>query len=94
MKILYTGHLENRLKMRGIEHDLPRRILEESEEKYFDSETGHFVVVNKARLYGKIREVMVAYILEEDTARIVTIHPLKENQKENRMKTRRWRKVS
>ena len=41
MKVVYTGHLENRLMMRGIEHDLPRRIFEESREKYFDSETGH-----------------------------------------------------
>jgi hypothetical protein len=50
--------------------------------------------VNKVRLYGKMREVMVAYILEGDTAKIVTIHPLKEKQKENRIKMGRWRKVS
>ena len=94
MKVVYTGHLENRLMMRGIEHDLPRRILEESREKYFDWETGHFIAVNKVRLYAKMREVMVAYVLEGDTAKIVTIHPLKEKQKENRIKMGRWRKVS
>lgn len=93
MKVVYTGHLENRLIVRDIEHDLPRRILEESQEKYFDSETEHFVAVKKVRLYGKMKEVMVAYILAADIARIVTIHPLKKNQKDNRIKTGRWRKV-
>jgi hypothetical protein len=94
VKVVYSGHLENRLMMRGIEHDLPREIFEGSQEKYFDWETRHFIAVNKVRLYGKIREVMVAYILEGDTAKIVTIHSLKEKQKENRIKTGRWRKVS
>jgi hypothetical protein len=89
MKVVYSGHLENRLKMRGIEHGLPREVFEESREKYLDEETGHFIAVNNVRLYGKIREVMVAYILEGDTAKIVTIHPLKEKQKENRVKTGR-----
>ena len=47
----------------------------------------------KAELYNKTREVMVAYLIEEDYAKLLTIHPLKEGQKENRVKTGRWRKI-
>jgi len=44
-------------------------------------------------LYNKNREVMVAYVMEEDCTRLLTIHPLKEGQKENRVNTGRWRKI-
>jgi hypothetical protein len=36
---------------------------------------------------------MIAYTVEEDIARLLTIHPLKEGQKENRVKSGRWRKI-
>jgi hypothetical protein len=44
-------------------------------------------------IYGKLREVMVAYEIKEQTVRLLTIHPLKEGQKENRLKTGRWRRL-
>jgi len=44
-------------------------------------------------LYGKAREVMVAYIQEQDAIVLLTIHPLKEGQKENRIKAGRWRRL-
>ena len=44
-------------------------------------------------LYNKLREVMVAYIVDQDIAKLLTIHPLKEEQKENRIKSGRWRKI-
>jgi hypothetical protein len=36
---------------------------------------------------------MVANLIEEDCAKLITIHPLKEGQKEDRVKTGRWRKL-
>ncbi len=44
-------------------------------------------------IYGKMREVMVAYDIIEETVTLLTIHPLKEGQKENRVKSGRWRKL-
>jgi len=44
-------------------------------------------------IYGKLREVMVAYDIEEQTVRLLTIHPLKEGQKENRLNSGRWRRL-
>jgi hypothetical protein len=38
-------------------------------------------------IYGKLREVMVAYDIKEQTVKLLTIHPLKEGQKENRLKS-------
>jgi len=44
-------------------------------------------------LYGKKREVMLAYAIEEDCAKLLTIHPLKEKQKEARISSSRWREI-
>lgn len=79
--------------MRKIEYDLPQKIFEQSEERYFDKETGHLVATMKVEIYSKIREVMIAYVIEENYTKLLTIHPLKEGQKENRAKTGRWRKI-
>jgi hypothetical protein len=63
------------------------------DQRYFDEETGHVIATMKVEIYSKTREVMVAYLIEEDCAKLITIHPLKEGQKENRVKTGRWRKL-
>ena len=89
----YSKHIKNRLKLRRIEYDLPKRIFEQSKERYFDKETGHLIATMRAELYNKRREVMVAYVIEQDRAKLLTIHPLKEGQKENRISSGRWRRI-
>jgi len=82
-----------RLALRRIDHDLPRQIFEAAVERYADAETGHTIAVGKARLYEKERDVMVAYTLEGEDVKLLTIHPLQEGQKENRIKAGRCRKL-
>lgn len=79
--------------MRKIEYNLPQRIYENAGERFMDTETGHTIAVMKAVLYGKERNIMVAYKLENEDVKLLTIHPLKEGQKENRIQSGRWRKV-
>ena len=94
MKVEYSSHIEARLKLRRIDHDLPKEIFEEAAERYLDTETGHFVAVMPKPLYDRDREVMVAYSIEEDSATLLTIHPLKDGQKESRIRSGRWRNLS
>ena len=82
-----------RLSLRRIDYDLPKIIFDQSNERYIDQETKHFIATMEIELYNKLREVMVAYIVDQDTAKLLTIHPLKEGQKENRIKSGRWRKI-
>lgn len=93
MKTEYSKHLLHRLVLRKIDHDLPRKIFEQCVEHYDDRETGHGIATMEAELYGKSREIMVAYVIEGDCAKLLTIHPLKEGQKENRIVSGRWRKI-
>jgi hypothetical protein len=57
MKVEYSNHIEARLRLRGIAHDLPREISEEATERYLDTETGRLVAVMSKQLYDRNREV-------------------------------------
>lgn len=81
------------MKLRRIDYNLPKEVFNKSGERYFDQETNHLIAIMKVELYNKLREIMVAYIIEKDIVKLLTIHPLKEGQKENRVKSGRWRKI-
>jgi len=92
-KVIYTSHLEFRLKKRGIPHDIPKRIYRDSNEKYDDNIAGHKIAVSRLDYSGRDREVMIAYDEFEDRIEIVTVHPLKWMQKQQRIKNRRWIRI-
>ena len=91
MRIKYSRHLEQRLILRRLDHELPATIFEQSRERFIDQETRHLIATAEVQLYNRTREVMVAYVIEEEVVKLLTIHPLKEGQKENRLKSGRWR---
>jgi len=91
--IIYSKHIKTRLTLRKIDYDLPKKIFDEAQERFVDNQTGYAIAVLKVNLYDKERDVMVAYIHDGEEIKLLTIHPLKEGQKENRIKTGRWRKL-
>jgi len=93
MQIKYSNHIKARLSMRKIEYDLPRKNFKKAEERFVDTETGHMIAVMKAVIYDRERDIMVAYRHEDTDVKLLTIHPLKEGQKENRIQSGRWRKI-
>jgi hypothetical protein len=93
MKLKYSKHIEARLRLRGIPHELPREIFEEASERYLDAETGHLIAVMPVELYGRVREAMVAYAIDKDCSILLSIHPLKDGQKDGRIRSGRWRKL-
>ena len=93
MQIKYSKHIETRIAMRKIEYDLPKDIYDNAKERFIDTETGHTIAVMKAEIYDRERDVMVAYRHEDADVKLLTIHPLKEGQKENRIQSGRWRKI-
>lgn len=93
MKIIYTSHLEFRLKIREIPHDMPRKIFEESSEHYYDRQTGHYIALLKVRFKDKIREMALTYDKMEKAAELVTLHPIKFYQKHSRINSGRWERI-
>ncbi len=93
MEIKYSKHIKTRIELRKIDYNLPKMIFENAEERFIDTETGHTIAVSNVMMYSKDRDVMVAYNFEGENVKLLTIHPLKEGQKENRIKSGRWRRI-
>jgi hypothetical protein len=49
---------------------LPKRIFEQSNQRYFDKETGYSIAIMEVELYNRLREVMVAYVVEAEEAHL------------------------
>jgi hypothetical protein len=93
MQVKYSKHLKTRLELRKVDYDLPQQVFEKAEERFLDTVTGHTIAVAKAVMYDKKRDVMVAYNFAGGNVKLLTIHPLKEGQKDKRIKSGRWRKL-
>ncbi len=89
-RIVYADHLHLRLTLREIPEQLPRRIYLRAKERFFDTNTHHRVAVARARYAGKMREMAVSFDDDGETFTLITIHPLKEQQKANRIDVHRW----
>ena len=72
---------------------MPKIIFNEYDEKYFDNETGNFVLIKKVEFLKRTRDMMIVYGEKEDEVEIIDIHPLKKFQKENRIKSGRWKRL-
>ena len=87
---MYADHLRLRLLLRDIPEQLPRRIYLRAKEQFFDTTTHHRVAVVRARYAGKTREMALSFDDDGETVTFITIHPLKEQQKTNRINAQRW----
>jgi hypothetical protein len=91
--VKYSAYLKRRLILRRIPEELPKIIFNEYDEQYFDYETGNCVFIKKVEFLKRTRDMMIVYGEEEGKVEIITIHPLKKFQKENRIKSGRWKKI-
>ncbi|MBI2440440.1 MAG: hypothetical protein HYV35_03615 [Lentisphaerae bacterium] len=92
MKIVYTSHLEYRLRAREIFYDLPKDIFRLAREHYYDSITEHYIAIGKVKFEGKMREMALTYDKNDDIVELITIHPIRLYQKISRIKSGRWKK--
>ena len=91
MKLIrYTAHLELRLKLRGIPHGIPEKIYRTSHERYWDSATAKYIALKRITIDGRMREYALTYEESAETVALITIHPLKISQKQNRVRSKRW----
>ena len=90
MIIRYSKHLLIRLKMRGIPKELPRVIYNQATMRYLDILSDIEVAVMKTILHNKQRDVALFYRKDTSIIHLITIHPLKSGQLENRLRSGRW----
>ena len=87
----FSHHFEEQLVERGFDSHIYHQIFQEPDEHYHDTVSGTEAAV-KAILYkGTVRDVLLVYRFEEEgSVVLITIHPLKTNQKERRIARGRW----
>lgn len=91
--IRYSEHLKHRLTLRGIPYKLPKKIYKTAKQRYLDNVTGLLIAVKRTRYKAKLRDLALIYTENEDEALLITIHPLKHNQKIQRINSKRWQKI-
>ena len=92
-RIRYSDHLQYRLRFREINDRLPKMVYRSAKEHFLDIATNTRVAVAKVTYKGRLRDMAVTYREDANEILLITIHPLKLNQKENRIQTNRWRKI-
>ena len=92
-KIVYTSHLEFRIKVRNIPHDLPGKIFHAAREHFYDSATGHYVALHRCEFEGKSRDMVLTYDNKKYAIEIITVHPIKPYQKHSRVSSGRWKNI-
>ena len=92
MNIIYTNHVKLRLALRRIPEEYPRLIFEKPEQKFFDIREKRIIAIKKLKYNHRLRYIMIAYEIKNACAFIITIHPIREDQIINRIKSGRWQK--
>lgn len=93
MEIRYSRHLEVRLEMRGIPYELPRIVFQNASRRFYDAHSNLNSAILRVEYFGKKRDIAVAYRVCATYVLLVTIHPLKANQSENRLRSGRWKEI-
>lgn len=91
MKIVFTDHLKNRLKQRGIPLAIVRQVFDEAKEYYFDNLRNHHIVIANVLYKEKVRKTLVAYDTIVNVIEAITIHPITNEQIDRRLSSGRWK---
>ena len=87
----FSRHFEKQLVERGFDADVYRQIYEEPDDRFHDTVSGTEAAVKAIFYEGTVRDILLVYRFDADgTVVLITIHPLKMNQKERRISRGRW----
>jgi len=89
-KIEYTNHLLNRIKLRKISKKIINKILKSPNFLLFDTLNQTKIAIKQVNNIN----YMVAYVEDNKKLKVITIHPIKNSQIENRLQRKRWIKIS
>lgn len=79
--------------MRGIPYELPRIIYIHARRHFRDMQSDLEIAVYRTEYSGRVRELAITYRIYSLHVLLITIHPLKPNQLNNRIRSGRWREM-
>ncbi|NHM26444.1 hypothetical protein G7K71_05455 [Desulfofundulus sp. TPOSR] len=93
LNVVYSKHFAIRKELRGIPDGMAETIFTQADEHYKDTQTDYFIAVKHMEFQGAERDMALTYSMSEGKIVLVTLHPLKDGQRENRVRSRRWVKI-
>lgn len=89
-EIRYITHYAERVGERPYLESFAETVLQDADAYYYDTLRHRFVAVKRIYVLGAERDVALAYEIEDNATRMVTIHLIKEGQQQNRTQSGRW----
>ena len=89
-EILHYNHYAERRGLRSLPEGSGEEVLQNPDARYYDTWHNRLVAVKRMYVLGAECGVAVAYEIADNVTWLVTIHPLKEGQQQNRLQTGRW----
>ena len=87
----FSQHFREQLVDRGFDPHIHLQIYEEPDDRFRDTISGTEAAVKSIPYRGSVRDILLVYRFDADgTVVLITIHPLKPNQKERRVAGGRW----
>lgn len=80
MAIVYTNHLKRRLKERRFPVNYPTEIYNKAEVRYYDTIRCSQIAIKKMKYGGKEKKILIAYVFDSNDVKILTIHPVSNQQ--------------
>lgn len=90
MEVVYSRHFALRKELRHIPDGLAETILKNADSYCIDVTTGYHIAVKRVEFNGAIRDMALTYSITDGKIVLITLHPLKEGQRENRVQSGRW----
>lgn len=90
MSVRFSRNLTDRMVLRGVPKGLPETIYREADRYLLDTQTGVLEAVKRCFFQGRDRDMALSYTRSGEDVLLVTLHPLKEDQVERRLRSGRW----
>jgi len=90
LNVVSSKHFAARKELRSINDGMAETIITQANEHYSDTQTNYFVAVKRMEFQGKVRDMSLTYSISEGKIVLITLHPLKDGQRENRVRSGRW----
>ncbi len=93
MDVVYSKHFVIRKELRDIPDGMAEAVFTPPNEFYRDVRTDYLIAVKRLKFQGAERDMALTCTIYEGKILLITLHPLKDGQIKNRVRSGRWIKI-
>ena len=89
-EIRYSNHYLTRIRDRPYLESCSQLVFQSPDARFYDLSRDTLIAVKRMYVLGAARDVALAYVVRDNIVIFVSIHILKERQRQNRLQKGRW----